>query len=225
MRCPNCSVAFSEINAWKGLVLDPPPGRRWSWHCRAAECPECSEIIVKIQRSGDLIARVAGGKEFFTERLAYPWFARAPIVSLDVPEDFVVDYKEACAVLPVSAKSSAAMSRRVLQSILTDQGYKGSSLAAQIDKLLEEKDPDSVLPVSVKKTVDAIRNFGNFSTHPINDVMTLQIIDVEPGEAEWCLEIVERLFEHYYARPAEDARRLANLNEKLVQAGKPAAKG
>ena len=72
--------------------------------------------------------------------------------------------------------------------------------------------------------MDAIRIFGNFSAHPLSDVTSLQITDVEPEEAEWCLELVERLFDHYYIRPAMDERRLAELNEKLTQAGKPLAK-
>ena len=137
----------------------------------------------------------------------------------------MADYREACDVLAISPKASAAMSRRVLQSILNAQGYTGRDLAAQIDRLLKETEPDKVLPVYVRQTIDAIRNFGNFSAHPVNDVTTLQIIDVEPQEAEWCLEIVERLFDHFYVSPAVDAKRLSDLNEKLAQAGKPPAKG
>ncbi len=62
------------------------------------------------------------------------------------------------------------------------------------------------------------------TAHPLSDVTSLQIIDVEQGESEWCLELVERLFDHYYIRPAMDESRLAELNEKLTQAGKPLAK-
>ena len=72
--------------------------------------------------------------------------------------------------------------------------------------------------------MDAIRNFGNFSAHPITDVTTLQIIDVQPEEAEWCLEIISDLFEHYYVKPAIDSQKLADLNQKLANAGKPPTK-
>ena len=94
----------------------------------------------------------------------------------------------------------------------------------QIEALLTEKDASRVLPSGLSGVVDAIRKFGNFSAHPITDVTTSQIIDVEPDEAEWCLEIIEQLFDHYYARPAAAQLKLEALNEKLEKAGKPSAK-
>jgi hypothetical protein len=72
--------------------------------------------------------------------------------------------------------------------------------------------------------VDAIRTFGNFSAHPITDQTTLQIVAVEPNEAEWCLEILEDMFDHYYVRPAHAAARKADLDAKLAAAGKPPSK-
>jgi hypothetical protein len=69
-----------------------------------------------------------------------------------------------------------------------------------------------------------IRNLGNFSAHPVTDQTTLQIIDVEPGEAEWCLEILEDMFDHYYVKPAQARIRKAALDAKLTAAGKPLSK-
>jgi len=69
-------------------------------------------------------------------------------------------------------------------------------------------------------TVDGIRNFGNFSAHPIDDKTTLQVIDVEDHEAEWCLETIEELFEHFYVGPATAKTMIDNLNAKLAAAGK-----
>jgi hypothetical protein len=55
--------------------------------------------------------------------------------------------------------------------------------------LLNETDPSKALPHKLRETVDAIRKFGSRSAHPIDDKTTLQVIDVEPHEAEWCVEI------------------------------------
>ena len=93
---------------------------------------------------------------------------------------------------------------------------------AQIKAVLNEGDTTKSLPTSLSTTIDAVRNFGNFSAHPISDQTSLQIIDVEPDEADWCLEIVEGLFEHYYIKPAIIAQRIDQLNSKLGLAGKPA---
>jgi len=135
------------------------------------------------------------------------------------------DYTEACEVLPISAKSSAALARRCLQTILHEYGYKTGNLASEIDLLLNEQDPKRAIPSSLHDTVDAIRNFGNFSAHPITDATTLQIIPTETGEAEWCLEILEAMFDHYYVRPAIARAKKVALDAKLKTAGKPASKG
>ena len=154
----------------------------------------------------------------------WPRFNQRVPLGDDVPADLKSDYVEACEVLPISSKASAALSRRVLQAILREQGYESRDLAKQIDAVLGEKHADKVLPTSLGNSVDAIRKFGNFSAHPVTDATTLQIIEVQPHEAEWCLEIVERLFDHYYVRPAADARRLAEFNKRLQQAGQPLTK-
>jgi hypothetical protein len=90
--------------------------------------------------------------------------------------------------------------------------------------MLNESEAAKAVPASLRETVDAVRNFGNFSAHPIDDQTTLQIIDVEPEEAEWCLQILEEMFDHFYVRPAAAAARKAALNAKLAAAGKPTAK-
>jgi len=134
------------------------------------------------------------------------------------------DYVAACNVLPISPKASAALSRRCLQIMLHDHGYKSGDLAKEIDLLLNETDPKRGLPQRLYDVVDGIRNFGNFSAHPITDKTSLQVIDVEDHEAEWCLEIIEDLFEHFYVGPAVAKAKKTALDAKLKAAGKPPSK-
>ena len=141
-----------------------------------------------------------------------------------MPPEIAQDYVEACNVLPISAKASAALSRRCLQKMLHAHGYNAKDLAKEIDLLLNETDLAKALPHKLRMTVDGIRNFGNFSAHPIDDKTTLQVIDVEPHEAEWCLEIIEELFEHFYVGPAAAKAKKAALDAKLTAAGKPPSK-
>ena len=58
----------------------------------------------------------------------------------------------------------------------------------------------------------------------MTDQSTLQVIAVEQGEAEWCLDILEEMFDHYYVKPAQAAVRKAALDAKLAAAGKPHSK-
>ncbi len=40
------------------------------------------------------------------------------------------------------------------------------------------------------------------------------LVDVEPWEAEWCLEIVEALFDHVFVLPAKNRERLERLGQE-----------
>jgi hypothetical protein len=108
---------------------------------------------------------------------------------------------------------------------LEEHGYKQRNLVDQIDAALSESDPTKALPTGLRANLDAIRNFGNFSAHRLTDMTTLQVIPVEPAEAEWCLDLLVDCFDHYYVKPAEAKRRKAELDKKLAAAGKPPSKG
>ena len=133
----------------------------------------------------------------------------------EVPNEVGEDYKEACLVLSDSPKASAALSRRCLQHILREKaGVRPQNLSSEIDEVLPK------LPSHLAEAVDAIRNFGNFAAHPLKSTNSGEILDVEPGEAEWSLEVLEQLFNFYFVQPASLKAKRAALNKKLTEAGK-----
>jgi Domain of unknown function (DUF4145) len=211
MQCPHCAIHFHDDWVRENFLRGQYGLGDWGY--KTAVCPGCHEPTIVILNPS----------QFFS-RQVYPLGANRGPVPQEVPEDIAADYIEACNVLPISAKASAALSRRCLQNILNQAGYKDRDLAKQIDLLLKEPDPLKALPLKTRQTVDAIRNFGNFSAHPLTDKTTLQIIDVEPHEAEWCLETIEELFDHFYVGPAIAKAKKDLLDAKLVAAGKPPSK-
>ena len=151
------------------------------------------------------------------EFLAYPRYVSRPIPS-EVPSPYRDDFSEACKVLADSPKASAALSRRCLQALLKDKaGTKKRDLADQIDEVIQSGN----VPPHVQGELDAVRVIGNFAAHPTKSTATGEIIDVEPGEAEWNLDVLESLFEFYFVQPALTASRTAALNVKLKAASKP----
>lgn len=148
----------------------------------------------------------------------YPWVRKTPQeLPEDVPEDLKCEYLEACTVLNASPKASAALSRRCLQNLLRNYvNIKPSNLSDEIEAVLPS------LPTELANEVDAIRNIGNFAAHPNKSQSTGDIIDVEPGEAEWSLEVLAKLLTYYFSEPSEDKAQA--LNSKLQDAGKPPMK-
>ncbi len=225
MKCPHCAIHFHEnwiahnFSRGTGRVDTSLSGRDVYWRYRSTFCPGCGDVTIQVSPS------LHSGQAYFdTWRQIYPIGANRGPVPPEVPQNIAEDYVEACNVLPISAKASAALSRRCLQNMLHASGYRDRDLAREIDLLLNEADPKKALPHKLRMTVDAIRNFGNFSAHPIDDKTTLQVIEVEAHEAEWCLETIEELFAHFYVGPAMAAAMKAQLDAKLVAAGKPPSK-
>jgi hypothetical protein len=139
----------------------------------------------------------------------------------EAPKEFAEDYAEACIVLPDSPKASAALSRRCLQHLLREVAkVKKSDLVDEIQQVIDS----GKLPPHIAEAIDAIRNIGNFATHPIKSKSTGEIVPVEPGEAEWNLEVLESLFDFYFVQPAVLKKKKEALNQKLKDAGKPAMK-
>ncbi|WP_244207013.1 DUF4145 domain-containing protein [Caballeronia pedi] len=178
------------------------------------ECPACNQAIIYLRGTD---------KNGYTEhapRLVFPKATPRQAASPEVPSSIAQDYHEACAVLVDSAKASAALSRRCLQSILRENGFAHKDLAPAIQALLESKQ----LPLAIADNVDAIRNIGNFAAHPMKDTNTGEILPVEPQEAEWNLDVLEELFDFFYVQPEKARQKRAALNEKLQAAGKPPMK-
>jgi len=69
-------------------------------------------------------------------RQVHPVGSNRGPVSPEVPKPIAADYVEACQVLPLSAKASAALARRCLQAMLHAHGYKDKDLAKEVQQLL-----------------------------------------------------------------------------------------
>jgi hypothetical protein len=223
MICPHCTVSFhidSATEYW--LTQGNEKNNRYIYKMT---CPSCKEMILVLSRHHYDITRF--GLEEPHQIVLYPKHGSTrkpcpPEVKAKSPA-LAQDYLEACQCLEVSPKASAALSRRCLQQILREN--------ENIPKI--SKGPDNQLTDEIKYVIglnklssrlagklDHVRHVGNFAAHPTKDVSTGAVVDVEEGEAEYNLEVLEDLFDAYYVEPQRDAQRKADLNKKLQSAGK-----
>jgi len=224
MFCLHCKVSYFE--KWKNecaLVWnDDGLGQSISY----VGCPNCGKLMVKI-----IEGKVDESEEDFchdddenyillNEFLIYPQKNDGDSYD-DVPDNYLQDLREAESVLTLSPKASAALTRRLLQKLLSEKlNIYNTNLSKQIDVFLEDKN----IPSHISKSVDAIRNIGNFSTHPIKELNTGEIVDVEPGEAEWSIEVIKALFDFLFIQPIRIERKRNELNLKLENLGKTVMK-
>jgi hypothetical protein len=226
MQCPHCrkAIYFEEITSHAYRYDEPQEDGPTGYDISHGFCPACESLIV-LFRNGRYFEDPTQGAwliEPEVDQVLYPTDRAERTLGPEVPESYKRDYDEAVAVLPHSAKASAAITRRLLQHILReDFAIKPSDLAKEIETFIDL----SEVPSYIAEAVDAVRNVGNLAAHPLKNKSTGQVVDVEHGEAEWLLDVIESLCDFRFVQPARIARRRQELNAKLEALGKPPMKG
>lgn len=123
---------------------------------------------------------------------------------LYIPKQILQDYEEACRIVDASPKASATLSRRCLQGMIRDfWKITKPNLKQEIDELSGRIEEETW------KAIDAIRTIGNIGAHMEKDVNI--IVDVEPGEAEKLIWLIELLLRDWYVRKHEREERLLEI--------------
>lgn len=223
-KCPHCLtvVRFEEVrvNGSSGLCrlavsdFEQTPKHK-PYIVYLSKCPNCGKFILSMCSAVEVASKNNPYRDQDDFVLLRPNASDRPVPT-EVPEIIAQDYAEAALVLPISSKASAALSRRCLQNVLTEAGKSTKkNLAEQIAEVLPK------LPSHLGEQIDAIRTIGNFAAHPIKSQASGSIVEVEPGEAEWNLDVLDLLFDYYYVQPEIARKKRENLDKKLQEAGKP----
>lgn len=201
--CPFCGITFAITSSTKSLArcgfsylkgiderIQPD-----TVDIAFFKCPTCKEISIKVFGKGSYFE----GRVFNIRPTS-----NAIILPLYVPEKIRQDYEEACAILTLSPKSSATLSRRCLQAMIGDfWGIHKNRLVDSINELKEK------VPADQWRVVDAIRKIGNIGAHPEADINT--IIEIEPQDAEKLIKVIEFLIKQWYVERFEREKLFNNV--------------
>lgn len=223
MKCGNCGGGF-HFQVVGSCVQRANSEQALGVRLECGFCPECLEPTVVLQWGTYHEEYEEGSylKSVVARETIYPKGQPRRSVPEEVPEQFRREFQEAVELLVVSAKASAAMSRRLLQQVLRERyQVKRQSLSSEIEAFIQLPG----IPSELADAVDAVRHIGNFAAHPEKDSTTGAIVEVEPGEAEWSLDTLESLLDVAFVQPKRLQSRREVLNEKLARYGKPLMKG
>jgi hypothetical protein len=207
MKCPTCAEntpdSWSELYAkgTKGVTSrleGPQPHNQiveLDWMRCANE--ECNELVIRLHESYN-----AGGPIVYTAAwLVRPRSAQRPLDPL-VTGNVRHDYEEAAAILDFSPRMSAVLSRSILADLLEEYaGLDNFSLAARIDDFVA----DTSRPHDLRKNLHYLREIADLSAHTKKNDQA-EIVEVTKEEAEWTLDMVDRLFDHFIVSPARTTR-------------------
>ena len=193
----------------------------WMWCANE----ECEELIVQMheQRMAGMLP--GGGPMIQTDSwIVRPRFGQSKRrVNSLVPEPFRTDYLEAAAILNTSPRMSAVLSRSILADLLKKYAAKGQfGLKARIDSFVE----DGHHPSRLTENLQHFREIANFGAHTQEDQQESDaeqalIIPVELDEAEWTLDLVDRLFDYFIVAPHKDDEIKQRMDGKIERAGRP----
>jgi hypothetical protein len=170
--------------------------------------PKCREMELTVALF-EYEAKPAGvpdkvGKDLRSWRLAPE--SSAKVIPDYVPKAIQEDYYEACRIVGGSPKAAATLARRCLQGMIRDfWQIKKSNLAAAIRALKSKVDGDEF------DAIDSVRKVGNIGAHMEKNVN--HIVDVDPGESEKLLRLIEAMIEEWYGRRHKKAQLLASVRE------------
>jgi hypothetical protein len=210
MQCPHCTKHFHD--SWSGKEVTTDEYAKWK--VRWTQCSACGRAIIK------LAAHERGHQATeIINWIVLPKNAVRPVPE-EVPQPYSRDFTEACLVLADSTNASAAISRRCLQSLLVNQGgaAKGK-LADQIDEVIASKQ----LRQQLADNLHYVRQVGNLGAHERKNANTGEVLDATPEEAEWLIEVLEGLFEHYFVEPAREQKRREEFDARIEAARKKQA--
>lgn len=130
-----------------------------------------------------------------------------------IPAPLREDYYEACLIKRKSPKSSATLARRCLQGMIRDfcgisKGTLGAEIEALRKKVEEGSAPRGVTEESIE-AIDAVRSIGSIGAHMEKDINV--IVDVDPGEAQSLIELIELLFDEWYTAQHKRSEKVARV--------------
>lgn len=207
MICNHCDIAFKEAPSKIGEGMNAEENAYYE--VTQYDCPQCGKpnIYLRIKHFKPQMMSYV----MTSERLIYPALESSQQLPTDVPDHFRNDFYEAALVVGISPKASAALSRRLLEGILVENGAPShKNLFEQITHAVSNG-----IPSYISDELDYIRKIGKFAAHAKSDRATGEIIDVDKEEAEAMLSIIDLLCDHYYVMPAKATRRHQQLEEKL----------
>jgi len=222
--CPHCSMTQSVVDAQvahptSGLIISGQAEGSIGLGAMATGCanPECLRTTVDVTIGHVGYAASKGGYFLtgegivFSQRLLPQGSSRPQ--SDYIPQALRDDYYEACLIRDLSPKASATLIRRCLQGMIRDfASISKATLFAEITALraaIDDGSADRAITVESVDAIDQVRGIGNIGAHMEKDINL--IVEVEPGEAQTIIELVEMLFDEWYVARHVRQQRLKRI--------------
>lgn len=207
-ECPYCNKVMSisaDTNRTQYPCFENYTGHFWNGvetitynSCLSLsfyKCPHCEEYTIYADGIGSKIQDVHVPIRPISSAKKIPDY---------IPKAIRQDYEEACAIVTLSPKASATLSRRCLQGMI--RNFWGISKVRLIDEI---NDLQNKIPTQQWKVIDGVRRIGNIGAHMEKDINL--IVDIDPDEAQKLIKLIEHLLDQWYINRHEQELLYADI--------------
>lgn len=151
------------------------------------KCPNCNKYSIFVKGAGEKVEDINTTIIPKSSAKQFPEY---------IPKVIRNDYEEAYAIVNLSPKASATLSRRCLQGMIHDfWDIKLKNLNQEITALKDMIEPD------LWSAIDSLRQLGNIGAHMEKD--TGIIVDIDSNEANTLIKLIELLMKEWYINREE----------------------
>jgi hypothetical protein len=212
------------INAGERPVYTEDGTLYWFDWMRCAN-KDCKQLVIRMHGTkpiapGGPLSHVYAARpaDAYSESwIVLPRFGSAarPVDPL-VPARLRDDLSEAAAILDLSPRMSAVLTRSILADVLAQYaGHEEFKLADRIDSF----NKDTAHPRALRENLHRFREVANLGAHTTTSDQG-EVIEIEREEAEWTIDLVERLFDYLIVTPAGDKKMRDAIDEKVKAASR-----
>lgn len=189
-NCPQC-LAFSEQKWSNGVTFISSRGYQENIpDLDICYCTHCTKY--SIWHCGSMV---------------HPESSNVLPPNSDLPDEILLDYKEAASIFQRSPRGAAALLRLSIQKLCIELGEEGKDINADIKSLVQKG-----LPMSIQQALDIVRVTGNEAVHPgelnLND---------NKGIAESLFKLVNFICEKMISEPKEISSLYMQLPEEKLK--------
>jgi hypothetical protein len=241
MKCPTC-LQNTVPDRWTGFVTEDPVvreeaermakiyggavnshlkedlsaegGTSYSLDWMRCGNADCKQLVIRIHlfRPGAYVLPETREDWFVLPRYGA---AARPVDPL-VPERYRADFLEAAAILDASPRMSAVLARSILADLLAEYAHHDEfNLEVRIDSF----NKNASHPRALRENLHRFRETANLGAHTTTSDQG-EVIRIERDEADWTLNLVERLFEYLIVDPAGDQKMRDGIDDKIKAAGR-----
>lgn len=221
MKCPYCNTSIHEEWIEKVFVNEKSSGFDRNddffegYSFDYLFCPECENLIIKLRYS-KYGCELDDYDKFYMlypndEEIIYPKFPSSIPLNDAIPEKYRKIYQESEQVNNISPRASATLSRYLLQMILHEEL---KILKRNLDEELKELEKLNNIPSKLVAMLQVMRRIANFGAHPKKSTNSNEIVEVEEGESNVMLDLLNELFDYVFIKPKQQEEFLKNAEEK-----------